>query len=87
MDAFALSSLSDDLTSCDILIDAHIEFANKIYEEAFVLEQYEDSGKITDGFRLAHKKYDLLRTLLWIDATKTIERCRSDLSIFVYLYD
>jgi hypothetical protein len=87
MDAFALSSLSDDSTSCEILRDAHIEFANKIYEEAFLLEQYEDSGKITDGLRLAHKKYDLLRTLLWIDSTKTIERCESDLSVIVYLYE
>jgi len=90
MDAFTLNSLvvSDlDYANCDILIGSHLEFADRIYEEAYLLEQYEDSGKITDGFRLAHKKYDLLRTLLWINLMKMPEECKESLSTVVYLYE
>ena len=90
MDAFALTGLSvTDVnnTSCEILVDSHIEFADKIYEEALLLERYEDSGKITDSLRLAHKKYDLLRTILWIETMKTLKNCNEDFSTVIYLYE
>jgi hypothetical protein len=85
MDAFALSNLGS--SSCEILINAHLEFADKIYDEAFLLEQYEDSGKITDGLKLAHKKYDLLRTILWIETIKTLDTCEGNFSTVIYLYE
>lgn len=90
MDAFTLNSLvvSDlDYADCDILTDSHLEFADRIYEEANLLEKYEDSGKITDGLRLAHRKYDLLRTLLWINLLKMPKECTENLSIIIYLYE
>ncbi len=88
MDAFASNNvigLGD--SNCDILIQANIDFANKIYWEARLLEKYEASGKLTNDLRLAHRKYDVLRTFLWINTAKTLERCEERFSTVVYLYE
>ena len=68
------------------LIDANVKFADKIYEEAYVLEQYEDSGKLSDNIRLAHDKYDILRTFLWVNSIETSKKCKGSSSTVVYLY-
>ena len=76
MDAFALSAYSDiDSASCPVLKQANIDFANDIYEEAVLLEDYENAGKITDSMKVMHKKYDVLRTFLWINTMKASEKC------------
>jgi len=88
MDAMALNDVvSMKNSSCDVLIDANIEFADRIYEEARLLEKYESSGKITESLKLAHKKYDLLRTFLWITNIKTLDKCSGEFSTIVYLYE
>jgi hypothetical protein len=73
--------------SCDVLMDANVKFANRIYEEARLLSKYEDAGKITDGIKLAHKRYDLLRTLLWMNSIETNKQCEDKFSVIVYLYE
>jgi len=86
-DAAATSALSEDESiSCDIIKENQINFANQIYQEAKLLEQYEDSGKLTDSMLLLHKKYDLLRTLLWTSNQKTLERC-NNYNLIIYLYE
>ncbi|VVB79878.1 Uncharacterised protein [uncultured archaeon] len=88
MDVFAFSNLIDvQNTSCNQLVQYNIDFANRIYDEAVLLENYEKSGKITDETKLAHKKYDLMRTLLWIDVIKTREKCSQSFDSVVYLYE
>ena len=92
MDAFALSKLTDvinatDAASCKVLIDSNTEFADRIYNEAIILERYEDSGRLTDSIKLSHKKYDLLRTLLWINLMNIPETCKKDTSVIIYLYE
>jgi hypothetical protein len=87
MDAFALNNLVEGSEDCNVLINAHIDFADRIYQEAFLLEKYEDSGKLTESLRLAHRKYDLLRTLLWMNTEKTLNKCEQDFSLVVYLYE
>lgn len=87
MDAFALGKLVESSDDCSLLINAHLDFADRIYHEAFLLEKYEESEKLTEGLRLAHKKYDLMRTLLWMDASQTLNKCSADFSIIVYLYE
>ena len=58
MDIFASNNLIDlNNTNCSVLVDANFEFADRIYSEAVLLEKYENSGKITDGIILEHKKY------------------------------
>jgi|TARA_B100002003_G_C14078273_1_gene518715 hypothetical protein len=87
VDGTTMLRLSEDSEiSCDIIKKENINFANKIYEEAKILEKYEDSGKLTEGMKLLHKKYDLLRTLIWLSNQKSLERC-NNYNLMVYLYD
>jgi hypothetical protein len=88
MDLFASNNLIDVKSiECGDLNKANFDFANKIYEEAIILEKYESSGKITDGLILEHKKYDLLRTLLWVNEMKTVQKCGRESHTIVYLYE
>jgi len=86
-DAMATSGLTEDLDfDCDIIKQSNIDFANRIYEEAIKLEEYEESGKLTDSMNLLHKKYDLLRTLLWTSNQKSLKRCEN-YNLIIYLYE
>ncbi len=88
MDSLALNRLSDlDEVKCSSLITYDFSFADRIYEEALILERYEDAGKISEEMKITHKRYDLLRTLLWINVMKTRERCSENFSSVVYLYN
>ena len=88
MDILALNSFieNEDL-SCNNLVSSNFEFADRIYEEALLLEKYEDSGRVTETMRLEHRKYDLLRTFLWDNAISSKEKCNADFSVVVYLYN
>ncbi len=86
-DAAATSSLLDNNSvNCEIIKKDNINVANRIYREAKILELYEDSGKLTDSMKLLHKKYDLLRALLWISNQKSLTRCKN-YDLIIYLYD
>jgi len=86
-DAMATSRLTKDFDfDCGSIKQNNIDFANQIYEEAKLLEEYEDSGRLTDGMKLLHKKYDLLRTLLWTSNQNSLERC-NNYNLIVYLYE
>src|SRR3989338_8322092 len=52
---------------CDIAMQANINFAEQIYEEAKKLEKYDSSNKITEDVAELHRRYDLLRTMLWVN--------------------
>ena len=85
MDSIALNRISDlKNISCDELINYDFEFADKIYDEALLLEKYEESGKITDSINAAHKRYDLLRTILWINVMKTREKFQRNFKTVIY---
>ena len=86
-DAMATSRLTEDFDfDCKSIKQNNIAFANQIYEEAKLLEEYEDSGKLTDNMKFLHKKYDLLRTLLWTSNQNSLERC-NNYNLIVYLYE
>lgn len=87
MDLFALNERIDSDDTCEVLIDSNIQLADNIYAEAFVLEKYEDAGKITEGLKLAHRKYDMLRTYLWINTMDISEKCKGEFDSVVYLYE
>lgn len=87
IDSLALNNVFQSNTvTCSAFINSSIDFADRIYQEAYTLEQYESAGKITDSLRLAHTRYDLLRTLLWADVMQIPEKCKTNLSTVVYLY-
>jgi len=51
MDILAFNNLVDlENARCKDLIDSNIEFADRIYEEAILLEDLENLGKVTDDF-------------------------------------
>jgi len=86
-DASATARLAEDISlDCEVIKEQNIIVADRIYEEAKLLELYEDSGKLTDSMKLLHKKYDLLRTFLWMTNDKSLERC-DNYNLAVYLYE
>jgi len=87
MDLFALNERIDSDENCEVLMDSNIQLADNIYEEAFLLEKYEAAGKITEGLKLAHRKYDMLRTYLWMNAIDISEKCKGEFNSVVYLYE
>jgi len=87
MDIFALNERINSDDTCEVLIDSNMQLADNIYEEAFVLEKYEDAGKITEGLKLAHRKYDMLRTYLWINTIDISNKCKGEFNTVVYLYE
>jgi hypothetical protein len=88
VDMLALNSfIGDDDLSCSDLVSSNFEFADRIYEEALLLEKYESSGRVTETMKLEHTKYDLLRTFLWDNAIASKEKCNADFSVIIYLYN
>jgi len=73
---------------CGNLIQSNLEFADKIYAEALLLEQYESAEKFSEDLLVVHKRYDLLRTFLWMNTIKIANDCpNEDFSSVVYLYE
>ena len=85
-DSLALSKLSEgSLASCGELKEGLVSFADKIYEEARDLERFDEKNKLTESLKTVHRKYDFLRTLLWMNIIEVKERCGGVNSV-VYLY-
>ena len=85
-DAMAAVSLSEDFDfDCDTIKKTNIDFANRVYEEAIILEEYESAGLLTENLMFLHKKYDLLRTLIWTSNKGSLDRC-DNYDLLVYLY-
>ena len=74
-------------SDCDFLRESIFDFADRIYWESITLEKYEDSAQVSDSMRLAHDKYDILRTFLWANSIDLKNRCDSNFSTLVYLYE
>lgn len=89
MDLFALNNFAEmNNLSCNALVSSDIDFANRIYAEAKILDEYEKAGRITDQIDVQHKKYDIMRTFLWINTMKTQEVCKNDsIHTIVYIYN
>jgi len=90
MDILALNDvMSLENMNCSVMIDSNLRFADRIYEEARQLEMYDTAGRITDSIKLAHKKYDLMRTFLWINSIKAFNSCSgsTNFNVVVYLYE
>jgi hypothetical protein len=87
-DIIALNQMVDlGYVDCAELKKTNLDFADRIYSEAKLLEQYEEAGQISDNIQLVHKKYDLLRTFLWINLIHSSEQCGKNSSYVIYLYN
>jgi hypothetical protein len=72
--------------SCDLIQQRSISFADQIYSEALILEKYDNSNQLTQRFMPLHKRYDLLRTILWKDIIDNKKVCKNRINTVVYLY-
>lgn len=72
---------------CEDAIEKNILFGDEIYNDAETLNQYEDSAVFSELIVEQHKKYDLLRTLFWLNSIKIKEKCGNEFHTVVYLYN
>lgn len=88
MDVVALNDLIGSVdVSCSVLEKANFDLVDKVYQEAKLLEEYEQSGRMTEKLKEAHKRYDVLRAYLWINIIETKKLCNSEYDTIVYLYN
>lgn len=73
--------------SCDSLVEANNDLLDRVYEQAVLLEDYENSGRVTETIKTLHKKYDSLRSYLWINSIKLKEKCGEQFDTIVYFYN
>lgn len=81
-----LSSEIINKTICQNFIDENIKFADKIYTEALLIQKYELANDMSSEITFQHKRYDLLRTLFWMNSKAIKQECRSDYHNVVYFY-
>jgi hypothetical protein len=73
--------------SCSAAIESTFQFADSIYDEARQLEEYDSSSTFTDTLLVLHRRYDLLRTMLWLESIDLRAECKGSFHTVVYLYD
>ncbi len=73
-------------STCGLIKNQSVAFADDIYAEAVKLEKYDESNKLTSEIFSLHRRYDLLRTLLWKDIIKSKKSC-NNINTVVYLYE
>ena len=71
---------------CESLVKENIAFADRTFQEALVIQRYEDANKMNEDINFQHKRYDLLRTLFWINSVRIKQKCGSDYHNLVYFY-
>ena len=73
--------------SCSQQIESTFSFADRIYNEASQLEQYDAAAKFSDSLTLLHGRYDLLRMMLWSESVQIKAKCGPKFHTVVYFYD
>lgn len=72
--------------NCENAVEENINFANRIYDEAKLLDKYESASTLSQELKIRHKKYDLLRANLWLNSIKLKNKCNTSYDEIVYIY-
>jgi len=80
-----LISLQD--INCNTSIESIISLADRAYNESKILDRYEGSADLSESIQIQHKKYDLLRAVLWSNSLKIKEKCDNKFHRVVYFYE
>lgn len=73
--------------NCELAIEENIRFADKIYEEGKILDNYEKASRLKpEKLMIQHKKYDILRVMLLLNSLEIKENCNNSYSNVVYFY-
>jgi len=78
---------SGESFNCESAIKENLNFADRIFEEAKILERYEKASRLTEDLIIQHKKYDILRATLLMNSIKIKEKCITDYHDVVYFYE
>jgi len=78
--------ITDFEVDCDTAKQSTFDFANKIYEEAIILEEVDGASNFMDLFEV-HRRYDLLRTTVWLESIELRKNCGDLFHTFVYFYE
>lgn len=71
---------------CTQLIKGNVNFADRIFNEAKILDRYESATELSEAIQVQHQKYDILRTLFWINSVQIKQKCNNPFHTIVYLY-
>ncbi|MAE49612.1 hypothetical protein CMI48_02170 [Candidatus Pacearchaeota archaeon] len=71
---------------CSEARESTFAFADRIFEEAQRLEDFDSSSTFGDALTVLHKRYDLLRLMLWSEAVRLRDYCGDDYHTLVYLF-
>lgn len=71
---------------CDILLEENILFGNQIFEEALKIQKYEEANIFSEEIVAQHKRFDLLRSLFWVNSVKIKDKCNLNYHNIVYFY-
>lgn len=77
---------SGESFNCESAIKENLNFAEKVFQEAKVLDKYERASRLIDSLKVQHKKYDILRAMLLINSNQIKEKCNADYYEVVYFY-
>jgi hypothetical protein len=71
---------------CSSAIEENNKFADKIYNEAKILDRYEQASELTNKIVLQHKKYDILRAMVFLNALEIKKNCNLTYNTVLYFY-
>lgn len=83
---YSFDILNNHNLSCKEKSDILYDLNEEVYKTAVKLEKYDNSNKITPDLINLHKRYDLLRTLLWENYINQKKYCGLKINTVVYLY-
>jgi len=71
---------------CDKMFEENVRFGDKIFEEAYLISKYEEANIFSEEIVAQHKRFDLLRSLFWMNSVKIKTACDLDYHNIVYFY-
>lgn len=71
---------------CQTAVDENFKFADKVYQEAQTLERYEKASRLTQNIVFQHKKYDILRAMLFMNSLEIRRNCNVSYHEVLYFY-
>lgn len=85
-DNFLQEKILSSTGNCELIANESIAFADRIYYESKTLEKYDSSSAITEDTLRLHRRYDMLRTMLWLSLKERTVKCPDAFNTVVYLY-
>ncbi len=77
---------SFDIGNCDYAVETNINLGDRIYQEARQLERLEEENRIKEIPKLERKRFDLLRTLFWVNSMEIQKKCNVSYINVVYIF-